>query len=233
MRNRIVGILLVFLAILLFLFVVYKNSLKDKIPVMFSSRSMLEALWNNYKQNYWEFSTGRTLDKQHENNTTSEGQSYTMLRAVWMDDRETFDKAWEWTKENIQRPDMIFSWLYGRRRDGSYGILSESGGQNSASDADSDIALALIFASSRWQEKTYLDEARKILDSIWENEVVIIGGIPILASNNIEKNSDSGNVIVNPSYFSPYAYRIFSQVDELHDWNALISSSYDLINQSS
>src|SRR5690606_5554171 len=72
-------------------------------PPEFSRKNMLQALWFNYKINYLEEDTFRSLDKQQGGITTSEGQSYTMLRAVWMDDKETFDRAWQWTKDNIQR----------------------------------------------------------------------------------------------------------------------------------
>jgi len=65
---------------------------------IFSNQAMLEALWENYKEEYIEDSSFRTLDKQRDNITTSEGQSYAMLRAVWQDDKQTFDKSWNGLK---------------------------------------------------------------------------------------------------------------------------------------
>ena len=59
--------------------------------------------------------TGRTLDPSQGGITTSEGQSYTMMRAVWSDDRATFDSSWQWTKDNLQRPDRLLSWRFGPR----------------------------------------------------------------------------------------------------------------------
>src|SRR5262249_49348749 len=38
---------------------------------------------------------------------------------------------------------------------------------------------------------------------------------------------------INPSYYAPYAYRIFSGFDQSADWNALVESSYQLLNRVS
>lgn len=200
--------------------------------IVFSDRTLLAGLWDNYKKVYWEESTGRTLDKQQNNITTSEGQSYTMLRAVWQSDQPTFDKAWGWTKEHLGRQDdELFSWRWGQKNDGTYGVLTDMGGQNTASDADSDIALALIMAASKWQKQTYLEEARAIVRDIWEEEVITVNGIPYLTSNNLEKDSQKP-AIINPSYLAPYAYRHFAKIDKRNNWDGLVDSSYDLIDRS-
>lgn len=210
----------------------YQSSDAADKNIVFSDRTLLSGLWDNYKKIYWESSTGRTLDKQQNDITTSEGQSYTMLRAVWQSDRSTFDSAWKWTKEHLDRPDdTLFAWKWGQKPDGTYGVLTEQGGQNTASDADSDIALALVMAASRWQQQEYLDEAQKIIQDIWRNEVIIVKGTPYFASNNLEKDS-LGSAIINPSYFSPYAYRIFAKIDTDNNWNSLVDSSYALLNKS-
>jgi endoglucanase len=200
--------------------------------LVFSDRTLLSGLWDCYKKEYWEASTGRTLDKQQDNITTSEGQSYTMLRAVWQGDRETFDTSWKWTKEQLNRPtDSLFAWKWGKKTDGTYGVFTDQGGQNTASDADSDIALALVMAASRWQQQTYLNDAKAVIGDTWKQEVITIKGKPYLASNNLEKDS-SKPAIINPSYLAPYAYRLFAKVDPAHNWNALVDSSYELINNS-
>jgi hypothetical protein len=86
------GIFLIVLAFLILGFVAYKNSSKRQVPIIFSPRSELVALWEEYKKEYLEPGTSR-LDKQKDFITTSEGQSYAMLRAVWVGDKETFDKT--------------------------------------------------------------------------------------------------------------------------------------------
>ena len=212
--------------------VFYYNSPERNIPIVYADQQMLLELWSDYKRNYLEENTNRTLDKQQDSITTSEGQSYTMLRAVWMDDQKTFDDSWQWTKDNLQRDDFLMSWKFGRLPDGNYGIQDTVGGQNTASDGNSDTALALLMAYSRWKQDKYLYDALPIISSMWEKEVVLINGKPVLVANDLERNNPE-RVIVNPSYFSPYAYKIFAKVDKAHDWTSLSNNSYDILIQAS
>jgi endoglucanase len=228
---RWLAVILIVAALGLIIYAVLASSRRIDQNNVFASHTLLAGTWESYKEEYWESETGRTLDKQQDDITTSEGQSYTMLRAVWMSDQDTFDKAWDWTKEQLRREDNLFSWRWGQRDDGSYGVLESVGGQNAASDADVDIALALMMAAGRWQQESYLDEAKTLINSIWEHEVVIVDGTPYISSNNLEKQSSSP-IVMNPSYLAPYAYREFAKADPSHDWEAVVDSSYELINRS-
>lgn len=210
----------------------YRNSARRYVSPIFSPVATLQGLWTTYKTAYLEPGTFRTLDRQQDDITTSEGQSYTLLRAVWQDDRTTFDGTWHWTKDNLQHTDdALFSWLFGRRADGTYGVITDRGGQNAATDADVDIALALLFASSRWGDAAYSAEAEEILDSIWKYETLSVQGKTYLAANDLEQRS-AGPYILNPSYCAPYAYRIFAQADPKHDWLSLVDSCYDVVSRS-
>jgi endo-1,4-beta-D-glucanase Y len=230
-RTKAIGIVLIIVAIAVFGILWYKNRPGASIPLIFSTRSMYDALWQKYKTNYIEKDTFRTINKQQENVTTSEGQSYTMLRAVFSDDQSTFDGAYKWTKDILGRKeDHLFAWLFGKDTDGEYRVLKTQGGYNTASDADSDIALSLIFAYKRWHQDSYKSDALAILKDIWDKEVVTIQGTNYLTANNVEKFM-SARVIVNPSYLSPYAYRIFAQYDKDHDWMSLVDSSYAVLNE--
>jgi len=203
----------------------------SNVPLVFSPTQMMGSLWSDYKLGYLE--DNRTVDRQRDNVTTSEGQSYTMLRAVWMGDKETFDNAWQWTKDNLDRSeDRLSSWLFGQRADGTYGVLVDQGGYNSASDADQDMAMALIFAYARWQDERYMGDARAILADLWDKEVFMVQGRPYLAANDLEKFSPSTTAIVNPSYLAPYAYRIFATIDTTRDWAGLVDTSYEVIDAS-
>jgi len=232
MIYKVLGVILIVIGAVIGITIIYNNSQQRQQGIVFAPRFMLNALWETYKEDYWDASTGRTIDKQRGNITTSEGQSYTLLRAVWLDDKATFDLTWQWTKNNLQRTnDSLLSWLYGQKTDGSYGILTDQGGQNSASDADSDTALALLFASARWQHQSYKNEALRIIRAMWEHEVVTINGEPYFVANNLEKNSTT-SAIINPSYLSPYAYKIFAVVDRQHAWNRVADSSYRILNEA-
>ncbi len=107
--------------------------------------SVLQETWAGYKQGFID-AGGRVSDPTRGGVTTSEGQSYALLRAVWMDDRASFATVWGWTRANLQvRGDGLFASLW------SGGAVQD---HNSASDADSDIALALLFAAHRFADST-------------------------------------------------------------------------------
>jgi endoglucanase len=233
MGMRGVGIALIAASLMILMFVIYRNSNIGNKPLIFSPTQVLGATWHTYKLNFISSSTPRTIDPSRDNQTTSEGQSYTMLRAVWMGDKETFDATWEFTKKNLQHTtDALFAWLYGTRDDGTMGVLVAQNGGTAASDADSDIALALLFAYARWQDPQYLAESKRIISSIWQKEVVVIDGVPYLAADNKEKALEKEAILINPSYFAPYAYRLFAKVDPAHPWQELVDSSYALLKES-
>lgn len=231
MSPRTWGIFLLAAAFAILGFIAYKNSTERQVPIVFSPRNELQALWDQYKKDYFEAGTYRTLDPQKSNITTSEGESYAMLRSVWLDDKDAFDKSWTWTKNNLQRQDHLFSWLFGRRADGTYGVVTQSQGQNTATDADTDIALALVFASGRWNQAQYLTDAKTIIGAIWDNEVVMVKGRPYIAADNVEKSAPQA-MLVNPSYLAPYAYRIFAVLDPQHPWLQVVDTSYEVLSQS-
>ena len=226
------GVACLILAVLLAGGVAFYNSQKRQTPIVFSNYQLLQETWNQYKIQNLEPGTGRTLDKQRKNVTTSEGEGYTMLRAVWQDDQKTFDTSWKWTKDNLHRPnDHLSSWLFGERPDGSYGVVTEQGGINNATDGDTDMAVALLFAASRWNRSDYLADSQAVIADIWKLDVVTIKDKPFLTADNLESQSLT-DVVINPSYFAPYAYRMFAQVDRTHDWLGVIDSSYALLDQS-
>ncbi len=189
----------------------------------------VESAWLVYRDTIQE--DGRTIDRDRNYLTTSEGQSYSLLRAVWMDDREIFDRVYKWTKNNLQKreEDNLFHWLWGENASGRWGVLEEIGGRNTAADADQDIALALIFASERWNDDYYLKQARQILADIWAKEVIIIAGRPYLVAGNWAPGETRPTI--NPSYFSPASYPIFAYYDPGHDWLGLKNTSYEILDK--
>lgn len=123
----------------------------------------LDGLWNFYRFHY--IQDGRVVSHDEGGVTTSEGQSYAMLRAVWSGDRATFDEVWQWTRQHLGRGDHLFSWRWQDR------IIDV----NAATDADTDIALALLLAARRFDNEAYAVQALPILDAIWRHEVVTVG----------------------------------------------------------
>lgn len=176
----------------------------------------LSALWSFYKQKY--IVAGRVISLDENGITTSEGQGYAMLRAVWSNDRHTFAAVWSWTKQNLQvRPDKLFAWKWKGK------VLS----LNSATDADTDIALALILASRRFSDPSFEPEALAILDSIWKAEILRIGSHFYVTAGNWAVHEEYPTIHV--AYSAPYAYEIFASVDPRHPWKRLVDSSYQIL----
>jgi endo-1,4-beta-D-glucanase Y/4-amino-4-deoxy-L-arabinose transferase-like glycosyltransferase len=188
-----------------------------------SPKQILRYAWESYLGSFVT-PEGRVLDPQRGDETTSEGQAYALLRAVWMDDPEAFDRVWVWTQAHLRiRGDALLAWHYGRLGDGSWGVLD----RNTASDADQDTALALLFAGRRWHNPDYLEAGKQMVSDIWKKEVGSVGLKPYLVGGDWAVRRDV--LIVNPSYLAPYAYRIFAEVDPAHPWEQLIETSYALL----
>lgn len=159
----------------------------------------------------------------------SEAQSYGMLQSFFMDDKNTFQNLWDWTQKHLQREDNLFSWDYDLRNrfwlfTSKKAVIRD---YNSATDADEDIALALLLAGEAWDEEGYIDEGKKILAGIWDNEVTEHDGSLYLLPG--KWGVDDQQIVINTSYFSPAAYRIFARYDQEHDWVRLAADTYAVL----
>lgn len=184
----------------------------------------LDASWADYSKRFIQ-ADGRVMDPQQAALTTSEGQSYALLRAVWENDRETFQRVLSWTQSNLQTrsSDKLFAYKWGQSSDGQWHVLDSS----DASDADSDIALALLFAGKIWSNDNYQKLGLEVVNSLWDKSVVTVNNKPYLAAGDwaVSQNRPA----LNPSYLSPYAYRIFATYDPAHNWNGLVDTSYEIL----
>ncbi len=186
---------------------------------------MLQEAWQGYRAAFIQ-GDGRVVDPERGGVSTSEGQSYAMLRAVWSGDRASFDRTWRWTQDNLAvRETGLFGFLWGDNHHGAYTLLS----RDSAADADEDIALALLLASRRWADAGYLSGSRGVLASIWAHDVAAAGGRPYLSAGSWAPGSRAAGLIVNPSYMAPYAYRLFAAADPPHPWAELVPTAYAVI----
>src|SRR5258707_338545 len=106
---------------------------------------VLQESWKAYVQRFVQ-SDGRVIDYKAAEMSTSEGQAYAMLRAVWLGDRSTFDNTYTWAKNNLNagiRQDNLWAWKWGKDQNGEWHVLDRA----FATDADQDAAFALIVAS--------------------------------------------------------------------------------------
>ena len=195
---------------------------------------LLRQSWAAYRQRFVQ-ADGRVIDREAGDRSTSEAQAYAMLRAVLIDDPTTFAKTLQWGEVNLRRQtggkltDRLWIWKWGRSKAG-WGVIDG----NFASDADIDVITALILASRRWHQPEYLNLARAKLQDLWKlSTVVPSSGKRYLLPGPREAFQPQPNTIeLNPSYFAPYAFRLFAQADPTHNWLALVDSSYRVLENA-
>ncbi|HBB33564.1 MAG TPA: glycosyl hydrolase [Cyanobacteria bacterium UBA8803] len=207
------------------------------LPVSTANQDILEQSWDIYRKQFIQ-EDGRVIDYQASDRSTSEGQAYAMLRAVIVNDPNTFDLTLTWAEDNLHRlsakgepTDQLWVWLWGKQPDGTWGPID----RNFASDADIDAITALILAARRWNRPEYLDLARLKLRDLWEfSTFEVPGGKRYLLPGPKEAFVPSpATIYLNPSYLAPYAFRLFAQVDPDRNWLSLVESSYQVLEKSS
>ena len=177
----------------------------------------LSSVWSAYRYRF--LKNGRVIEHDEGDITTSEAQSYAMLRSVWLGDEFTFDASWTWTKQNLQvRQDKLFAWKYKNR------VLDT----NAATDADTDIALALFLAADRFHHDEYRLEAQKIARDIYLKEFLVTPIYVLPTAGNWTKNQQL--VKIHTGYLAPNAYEVFAvHMPELR-WRDAVDSSYKLLH---
>ena len=182
-------------------------------PAKARLEQVLTASWQSYGRHFIK-SDGQVIIPEEGGGTISEAQAYALLRAVWAGDEAVFNRVYAWTYNNLSRVhrhgDHLLAWRWGRLPGGSWGVLDA----NSATDGDLDYALALVLAARKgWRAPAglpdYRDEARRVQGDILAKEVVALpGGAALLTPGNWHEALPP--YLVNPSYFSPAAYRLFA-----------------------
>lgn len=211
-----------------------------------ADRPFFETTWQRYRERFIQ-ADGRVIDWENDDQrTTSEGQAYAMLRALLIDDPETFDQVLTWGEQNLARQDSdgilidhLWAWKWGP--DGTpgnaetWGILDE----NFATDADIDAVTALIMAARRWQKPAYLTLAKTKLTDIWDFSTADISleddlsGRYLLPGPIDAFHPSPDTWYLNPSYVAPYAFRLFAQVEPQQNWLELIETGYRMLEASS
>ncbi len=185
----------------------------------------LQVAWRCYARTF--IRGGRVIDPSRDRSTTSEGQAYAMLRALWMGDEARFDTIRGWTLAELQggERDQLPAWLWGRKGWLRRGVQDPS----PASDADILIAWSLLLAAERWERPALTTEARALLREVWERETLEVAGTRVLLPGPWAK--EGALIRVNPSYFLPFALRTFVSADPDHDWGRLLDDSYVLMDR--
>ena len=142
--------------------------------------------------------------------TVSEGIAYGMLIAAYHGDRAIFDLLLGYARRYFNGNGLMH-WKIS-----SEGRVRGNGG---ATDADEDIAIALLVAEKQWGSE-YGVLAKHIINGIWDAEVE--------PGTNVLKPGSAwgGSLVMNPSYLDPAYYRIFAKVTGNSHWNDVVEKSY-------
>ncbi len=158
------------------------------------------------------------------NSSNSEGIAYGMLLSVFANDQKTFDNLWQYSQQFLDSHGLM-NWYIAP--DGN-SVL----GMNAATDADEDMAFALLMADKRWSGKgslstTYLAAAQKQIGLIWQYEVDPNHNY-VLTSGDVSDGS-----VINISYFAPAWYREFGvATNAAANWKKVIDESYTVISNT-
>ncbi len=187
---------------------------KSAIPTFAGSRTAagkyLQAAYNNWKGRFVAGTPGsarRVIRPEDGNDTVSEAIGYGMLLAVYFNDQSLFNDLWTYEQAHLATGDLMTACV-------PAGTGSCSGGSGTETDADEDMAFALIEAGKRWGG-TYAPTAATVISNIAVNEIDFTTFLPKGGSNFASVNP------TNPSYFAPAYYRIFATIDPNHNWTAL------------
>ena len=148
--------------------------------------------------------------------TVSEGIGYGMLLAAYLDDQATFDALWAYAKR-YRNARGLMAWeveASGARPPGAGAA---------ATDADEDMAFALVVADRRWGG--YRADAVGLIGTLMRHAVE--PGTFVMKPGDIW----GGSEITNPSYFAPAYYKVFARYTGDARWTRVVESSYRIMDR--
>lgn len=155
--------------------------------------------------------------------TVSEGIGYGMLIAYFSDDMDMLNRLWKYAKAwRTSSSVALMDW--------EIKSFWEPVGNGSATDADFDIATALLLAYEKTKDTDYLDDAILIAHSIYDYEVNP-SNLLVRPGNTTMWVEAPGNDTYNPSYISPVALRLFAKYDDGRDWNAVVDANMNFLKK--
>jgi endoglucanase len=150
-----------------------------------------------------------------------------MLFAEDNNDREAFQRLWEWTSSKLQRPDSLFSWRWSPK--GPEPVADK----NNAADGDILIAWALLRASKRWDDAGLASQSLAIRTGIVDQLAVELQGRRILLPG-VQGFERKNARVVNPSYYVWPAIAAFIGLADRHAdvWRQLQSDGLALLDRA-
>jgi len=152
--------------------------------------------------------------------TVSEGIGYAMILAVYFSDNTTsyqthFDKLWAYYQANTNS-NGVMNWKING--------FGSAVGQNGATDAEFDVALALAMARYQFDDVKYETAAKSLISIIWNKEMD--------TGTGLHKPGDAWDGNKNPSYIAPAAFEIFKGLDNSANWTKALTANYTLLKNN-
>lgn len=188
------------------------------------SAAQLKAAFDYYLKNKYKENGSYAAIEKDPGSYVSEGTGYGMLMMVYFSDNTTsyqsqFDKLWAFYKAGSNEHGLM-NWAFGT-------LTPSDNKANAATDAEMDVAAALIMASYQFGDEKYLDEARTLLQNVKKYE---------FEENGLHKPGDAWNDKKNPSYAAPAYYKLFAEVDteNAEFWKTTaLNANYTLLEANS
>ncbi|WP_288800319.1 glycosyl hydrolase family 8 [uncultured Fibrobacter sp.] len=198
----------------------YYGSLASDFGYVFPTGGAGRVIWSAQSTGYYKeqckVSDATESSMRFRGCTVSEGIGYGMLIAAFHNDVETFNRLWVYNKGfRTYAGTVLMPWI-------NYSFHYNQIDYSSATDADLDIATALILMYYKTGIADYLADALVIANAIW-NEEVNPSNL-LLYSGNTSMWTE--NPTYNLSYFSPVELRLFAMIDANHDWMGVLNAGY-------
>ncbi|HEX2733350.1 MAG TPA: glycosyl hydrolase family 8 [Polyangiaceae bacterium] len=162
----------------------------------------ISQAYARWKATFVDPNSGAVISPEQQGKVTSEGISYGMLISAAMGDRPTFDKIWGWGSSHM-----------------SGGLVGWDNGTNgSATDADIDIAYALVMADKQWGG--YAKAAQDMGNAAHSNDL----------DGDLLNGGSMYKGVYNPSYFAPGYLRTLTAA-MAGSWDSVISANYQHITE--
>lgn len=205
-----------------------------KYPYGFSSlassqaeaKTMLDSEWQSWKAAHITSNGAGGFkrvqrDASTKYDTVSEGLGYGLILAVYFDEQALFNDLFGYVKAHTNGKGFM-NWHI----DPNGSPTTNDGGSDGATDADEDIALALIFAHKKWGSNgsvNYQQEAQNLLRNFMQYAI----------DGTVLKPGESwgGSQVTNPSYFAPAWYKIFAKFTGDNRWIQVADKCYEIIDK--
>lgn len=182
--------------------------------------------WAAYRDRFI-MADGRVVDDANKGISHSEGQGYGLLLAFSAGDRGTFERIFDFTRNQLLiRDDGLAAWKWDPNA--SPHIVDV----NDASDGDILIAYALGLAGKAWDEPRYTEAARKLAAAIGTHLFEKVNGRTVLlpaVSGFAPPDRPEGTVVVNPSYWIFEAFPMLKELAPEYPWDQVASSGMEIV----